>query len=94
MPTTHQPAKRARLTRSSIRTIPLALDIEDGCQQFVFVFQVTINQASLGSMIEPQTVKMELGTLNSSTDSGTTFEFSLGKLAYILILFVFGLQEV
>ena len=81
MPTTRQPAKRARLTRSSIRDIPLALDIEDGCQQFVFVFQVTINQASLGSMIEPQTVKMELGTLNS-TDSGTSFEFSLGKLAY------------
>ena len=31
--TTHQPAKRARLTRSSIRSIPLALDIEEGCRQ-------------------------------------------------------------
>ena len=31
--TAHQPAKRARLTRSSICSISLALDIEDGCQQ-------------------------------------------------------------
>ena len=29
--TAHQPAKRARLTRSSIHSIPLALYIEDGC---------------------------------------------------------------
>ena len=31
--TAHQPAKRARLTRSSICSIPLAVYIEDGCQQ-------------------------------------------------------------
>ena len=31
--TAHQLAKRARLTSSSIRSIPLALDIEDGCRQ-------------------------------------------------------------
>ena len=30
--TAHQPAKQARFTRSSIFSIPLALDIEDGCQ--------------------------------------------------------------
>ena len=30
--TTHQLAKWARLTRSSICSIPLALDIEDGCR--------------------------------------------------------------
>ena len=31
--TTHQPAKRARLNRSSNRSILLALHIEDGCRQ-------------------------------------------------------------
>ena len=33
--TAHQPAKWARLTRSSIRSILLVLDIEDGCQHFI-----------------------------------------------------------
>ena len=37
--TAHQPAKQARLTRSSIHSIPLALDIEDGCRHTLKTFK-------------------------------------------------------
>jgi len=40
--------------------------------------QVTINEASLGSIIDPQNVKLELGTLNTtvSDDGESSFNFS------------------
>ncbi len=47
--------------------------------------QVTINEASLGSIIDPQNVKLELGTLNTtvSDDVESSFNFSPPGSVYL-----------